>query len=213
MHRKMKKRMLAGALSLILSIPAGATGIAAESSDRYTGGDGISDLLSAFQFTVQQDVNFSSSGHTVGAIAVGGTLKLDNYFGDAAIVPSYVKNHESGGFGNAWHGKYPERVTTVYYGTTTQQWPDSNTWICNADYMDLDAIFDAVRSESAALAADSDAVTASNGVVNIDCTGDQDVYVSIDAQTFSSSLINIQLKEVNGQPNVDWFMTDIIRCR
>jgi choice-of-anchor A domain-containing protein len=203
MRRKVKKQVLASILSLAMSMPMGVIGMAEEETTTYNGGSTIAELLRQFQFTVLEDVNFNEVGHTISAVAVGGSLELRNTFGDVAFVPSYVFNSVSGELGTGWHS---EHVTLVYYGTSVRDRFGMDTWVCNREYMNLGSIFESVQEESERIARQSQVLNAVDGVVNIDCTGDADVYVTIDVADFGNqNRMNICLDVEEGRANVDWF--------
>ena len=173
----------------------------ASANDRYSKGYNISSILSQFQFFLSGNVTMNSSGHTVGAVVVGGDMSLDNTFGDAAIVPSYVKNRKNGTFGTAWHGKYPDKCNTVYYDTGAEN-EDKNIWVKNAGYINLDEAFASIKEQSNELAKEDNLTNKTDG--NITCSGDEDIYVTLSYATFQNG-INIT---VDG--GVDWFKDHVL---
>ena len=207
LKKKGLSRFIAFAVAMVLCVTSSPNTLkVAKASDTYDAGYDISTLLANYQFVVEEDVDLTSSGHTVGAVVVGGTLAMDNTFGDAAIAPSYVYNCEKGSFGTAWHGKYPDKCNTVYYGTNTAGGLDPSIWIQNEDYMDVSTGFTAIKGQSLALSQSPETVevTAENGVVTIDCTKGGDVNVVMDYATYSSATrINILVE------NVDWFKNNL----
>ena len=179
---------------------------AASSTTKYDGGYGIDEILSQFQFFVSGDVSLNNSGHTVGSVAVGGTLDMSNSFGDAGIVPSYINKLKNGYLGTGWHGQVPIKSNVVYYGTSANTINDSN-WYQNAGYIDMAAAFDEIKKQSAFLATmeDNKIVTLSNGSLVIDLTGvNEDTYVNISYADFkAANSIDIKAE------NADWFSKHI----
>ena len=207
MRKKRRLKLMAVMIALCMVIcympSASAQGASGSSDAKYDEGYEISSVLSQFQFFLSGSVTMGGGGHTVGAVVVGDTMQLSNTFGDAAIVPSYIKKLETGTFGNAWHGKYPDKSNIVYYGTGGEN-QDQNIWIHNPDYINTKEAFDALKKESSDLAEASDSIQAQDGVVTIDCTGDDDVYVTMDYATFiNASQINVKVDDV------DWFKDHI----
>ena len=125
MHIVKKGRMVSVLLTivLVLGLFQGNCADAASADDRYTSYN-ASSILKRYSVFVQRDYN--ANNHIIGAIAVGGTYKNSNFFGDVMTFPSYINNWESGGLGNGAvnsgvlnylrsYGQSFGRV--VYYGT------------------------------------------------------------------------------------------------
>ena len=170
---------------------------------KYDGNYDISTLLSGYQFFIDDDVNFDSAGHTVGAVVAGGNFTLNNYFGDAAIVPSYIYNYIAGGVGNGWHGKYPIKCETVYYANDGSNGSLNSAWIQNPDYMDVDAAFDEISAQSKSLTEDAVKYEPVSGTITIDCTNATSINAVIDYSDFVNSKINIVVSDV------DWFQSHL----
>ncbi len=203
--KKIKKKLLAFLMAICLVIGIAMPGDnsqAATSSTRYDGGYGIDAILSQFQFFTSGDVTLDNSGHTVGSVAVGGTLDMSNTFGDAGIVPSYIKTVGNATLGTAWHGKVPVKSEIVYYGEDPNNRAGQG-WYQDAAYMDMTAAFTAIKAESAALVNVSYAedITLSNGSITIDLTAmNSDVVYNITYADFAAAgSFNIKVN------SPDWF--------
>lgn len=120
--KKMKaKRMLAAFLTalMVLTICMPQTVSAASADDRYTGGTTIADILTNYQYFIRKDAVLKN--HTVGAVAVGGSLAAENTIGDGAQSPSYAGSVNSATIGNG-----------AGYGATTRDFY-YNTWNTGGD--------------------------------------------------------------------------------
>ncbi len=207
--KKTRKKLLAFLMAICMVIGIAVprdTSQAATSYTTYDGGYGIDEILSQFQFFTSGDVTLDNSGHTVGSVAVGGTLNMSNSFGDAGIVPSYIYNHKNGYLGNGWHGQVPIKSNVVYYGTASGTVNDPN-WYQNANYIDMEDAFDEVKEQSAYLAnmKDNQHVSLTNGSLVIDLTGvSEDTYVNIDFADFKAAY-GIEIKV----DDADWFSKHI----
>ena len=205
MKKTMKKLLaflMAFCLVVGIAMPDNKSQAASTSTTKYDGGYGIDEILSQFQFFVKEDVTFDSSGHTVGSLAVGGTLDLSNSFGDAGIVPSYIHTIKNGYVGTGWHGKVPVKSEIVYYGTDLGNCAREN-WYENPTYMDIEDAFEDITAESTGLAklSTAEAVGLTNGSIVIDLTGvNADKVFNIKYADFdSASSVDIRVD------NVDWF--------
>ena len=179
--------------------------------------DYIGDVLGKYQYFVEGDV--SNGGHTVGAIAVGGTYEgtyngTTNYFGDVSIVPSYIGTYKSGGIGNGWNGTLPEGLEQhkeVYYGKLADgsEIPNDGTkWVQDAEYIDMQAYFMGIRVQAAAIAENGIAITDAqikNDVLTLTCK-DDDTYFNLPYEVFSKVReINIEIPD----GDIDWLHTHI----
>lgn len=68
-------------------------------TEQYVGGTELENLLTYYQYVVMQ--NASLKNHTVGSVAVGGTLSSNNTIGDGAQIASYANKISSATIGNA----------------------------------------------------------------------------------------------------------------
>jgi choice-of-anchor A domain-containing protein len=203
--------MVALFLCLALCIQGVSTNLKtanAASEAKYDGDFNISTILSRYQYFIQNDVTLNSSGHTVGAVVVGGTLDLANTFGDAAIVPSYINTLKAGYLGNGWSGKYPLKSETIYYVQGTENLYDwqisSYDWIqVGEDYISMTDAFSQIKAQSKSLTEGATKLTAKDGTITIDCTADKDVTYEIAYDDFASNNVNIVVDDV------DWFKTNL----
>jgi choice-of-anchor A domain-containing protein len=204
-------KMVALFLCLALCIQGVSTNLKtanAASEAKYDGDFNISTILSRYQYFIQNDVTLNSSGHTVGAVVVGGTLDLANTFGDAAIVPSYINTLKAGYLGNGWSGKYPLKSETIYYVQGTENLYDwqisSYDWIqVGEDYISMTDAFSQIKAQSKSLTEGATKLTAKDGTITIDCTADKDVTYEIAYDDFASNNVNIVVDDV------DWFKTNL----
>lgn len=203
MKKGLRKRILALFMTFVMAVGMSVPYVNAD--DTYTGGYGIDDVLSQFQFFIQEDATLNTSGHTVGSIAVGDELAMDNYFGDMAIVPSYIYHFVKGGKGNGYNGSV-QTTKDIYYGIIDS---GANTnegnWIKNADYMKMTEAFATLNSQSQALRSDSKTVTPSDGTITIDLTKETASIVKyeISASDFNNSNIDIKVSDAT------WFSEHI----
>ena len=158
MHSVGKGRLVSVLLTivLVLGLFQGNSAGAASADDRYTSYN-ASSILKRYSVFVQR--NYTANNHIIGAIAVGGTYKNSNFFGDVMTFPSYINNWESGGLGNGAvnsgvlnylrsYGQSFGRV--VYYGTKSVGVSGENI-IQNPGYINMDSAFSSLRSQSQVL--------------------------------------------------------------
>ena len=206
MKKTITKRLLAVLMAFVMicsvcNVPDKRTE-AASASDKYDKGYDISSLLSQFQFFLSGNVTMGSEGHTVGAVVVGKEMSLDNSFGDAAIVPSYVKDLRKGNLGTGWHGKYPNKSEIVYYSENHSENQNlGNNWIHNPEYINTEEAFKVIQEQSQALASTENSEEITD--TNIKCDSG-DVYVTLKYEDFKNG-VNISVPE-----NVDWFKDHVL---
>ena len=201
MHIVKKGRMVSVLLTivLVLGLFQGNCADAASADDRYTSYN-ASSILKRYSVFVQR--NYTANNHIIGAIAVGGTYKNSNFFGDVMTFPSYINNWESGGLGNGAvnsgvlnylrsYGQSFGRV--VYYGTKSVGVSGENI-IQNPGYINMDSAFSSLRSQSQALKERGTAL--SGNTLNLNGV-ETDVYVTISSDKLNS--LNIQV------PSYTWF--------
>ena len=163
-------------------------------------GDGgsydIYTILSQYQFFVAEDSN--APVHTVGGVAVGKKATMA-WFGHGALAPSYIGEMNTvNGFEGSWVGD--KHCPILYYGANPNGCIIEGTLQQNPGYMNMTQAFGDLQTESTALAKSSKSLTAENGVVTIDCTGNEDVYVSF---VYNE---NVKIKLVlNDKVGLDWF--------
>ncbi|MBQ2032038.1 MAG: choice-of-anchor A family protein, partial [Lachnospiraceae bacterium] len=184
---------------LVLGLFQGNCADAASADDRYTSYN-ASSILKRYSVFVQRDYN--ANNHIIGAIAVGGTYKNSNFFGDVMTFPSYINNWASGGLGNGAvnsgvlnylrsYGQSFGRV--VYYGTKSVGVSGENI-IQNPGYINMDSAFSSLRSQSQVLKERGTAL--SGNTLNLNGV-ETDVYVTISSDKLNS--LNIQV------PSYTWF--------
>ena len=201
MHIVKKGRMVSVLLTivLVLGLLQGNRAGAASSDDRYTSYN-ASSILKRYSVFVQR--NYTANNHIIGSIAVGGTYRNSNFFGDVMTFPSYINNWESGGLGNGAvnsgvlnylrsNGQSFGRV--VYYGTKSVGVSGENI-IQNPGYINMDSAFSSLRSQSQALKERGTAL--SGNTLNLNGV-ETDVYVTISSDKLNS--LNIQV------PSYTWF--------
>lgn len=207
----MKKRKIMGLVAFVMALclvwttclPGVRAATTPSATDKYDGDYSISTILSRFQYFVN-NVDMPNNGHTVGAVAVGDTMDLGNNFGDAAIVPSYIKKvKKTNGISSKW---IDDQCNIIYYGEGDVT-HIGGQWQKNPDYMDVDAAFVLIQKESIGLASTKISTKLnldSNGGITINCVGKTEVYVVIDYATFEkASYVDIK---VDG---VDWFKKNV----
>lgn len=153
-----KKLKRLGALGLCALLIAGNLTIpdvakAASPTAKYPdlqGETAIENALTYFQYMTSGDCTIGQ--HTVGAIAVGGTFtQTANTFGDGAQTASYANNIAFAKAPNLASG-FRGVCNDVYYVTTDMSGDQLAGFTYNADYMDIPAIFNNIRTESSTLA-------------------------------------------------------------
>lgn len=184
-----------------------ANAFADGSDDRYDKAYTIGNILSDFQYFTKGDLK--GSGHTVGAVAVGGTMDKGNSFGNGAVTPSFINkiDQATAAFGVY---KFEGSNDVLYYVDGVeklQNWGSSlKTVKSDGKYIDFDAAFTAVEKQSEALAASGKTLSAadvSNGVINVDLSDDVK-NITIPFSLFKTSN-SLNLTE-NGMPiNVEKF--------
>lgn len=202
------KRVLSTLLAASIAVGTFAANAFADGSDdRYDKAYTIGNILSDFQYFTKG--NLKGSGHTVGAVAVGGTMDKGNSFGNGAVTPSFINkiDQATAAFGVY---KFEGSNDVLYYVDGVeklQNWGSSlKTVKSDGKYIDFDAAFTAVEKQSEALAAAGKTLSAadvSNGVINVDFTDDVK-NITIPFSLFKTSN-SLNLTE-NGMPiNVEKF--------
>ena len=158
----------------------------------------LENILSDYEYFVQEDLIATNSGHCVSAIAVGGTLDTPNTIGDAQIAATYVKHVKN--LANFEQGKWldnssysPYKVTDFYYDTLDPSLP---SWLTDRfthapGYIDFDEAFSNLKNESTAWAeAGTSDYSIDNGKLVITLAPATDTYVTIpySAITTASSI-------------------------
>lgn len=171
------KRVLSTLLAASIAVGTFAANAFADGSDdRYDKAYTIGNILSDFQYFTKGDLK--GSGHTVGAVAVGGTMDKGNSFGNGAVTPSFINKIDQAAAAFGVY-KFEGGNDVLYYVDGVeklQNWGNSlKTVKSDGKYIDFDAAFAAVEKQSESLAASGKTLSAadvSNGVISVDFTDD-----------------------------------------
>lgn len=171
------KRVLSTLLAASIAVGTFAANAFADGSDdRYDKAYTIGNILSDFQYFTKGDLK--GSGHTVGAVAVGGTMDKGNSFGNGAVTPSFINKIDQAAAAFGVY-KFEGSNDVLYYVDGVeklQNWGSSlKTVKSDGKYIDFDAAFTAVEKQSEALAAAGKTLSAadvSNGVISVDFNDD-----------------------------------------
>ena len=198
MHLFGKGRLVSILLTVVLAFGLIEAPAKASSGDKFAGGNNASNILSKYSVFVEG--NFNANNHIMGAIAVGGTYTNSNFFGDAAIYPSYIKTWNSGRVGNgALNDNLSKRVNrTVYYGTRSGDL-GGNPAVQNSGFLSMSSVFSSLRAQSKALAERGE--TISGNVIDL-TNRNEDVYVTVPYSKLNSLQINVS--------SYDWFRKHIL---
>ena len=198
MHLFGKGRLVSILLTVVLAFGLIEAPAKASSGDKFAGGNNASNILSKYSVFVEG--NFNANNHIMGAIAVGGTYTNSNFFGDAAIYPSYIKTWNSGRVGNgALNDNLSKRVNrTVYYGTRSGDL-GGNPAVQNSGFLSMSSAFSSLRAQSKALAERGE--TISGNVIDL-TNRNEDVYITVPYSKLNSLQINVS--------SYDWFRKHIL---
>ncbi len=182
--------------------------------DRFGSDYSITHILGNYSYFVNGNMSGNAVAHTSGAIIVGGELDFTaSGFGNVMVAPSYINHIKGLGYMNApFPGtEYLQEKRVVYYGTVDASVPGylfynegenntkDNVLFCNPDYINVGTAMQAVRTESAAMAASGnrDAYIYEAGEVKIDFKKATSVTVSESlAQIQKITLENITIDEL-----------------
>lgn len=182
--------------------------------DRFGSDYSIAHILENYSYFVNGNMSGNAVAHTSGAIIVGGELDFTaSGFGNIMVAPSYINHIKGLGYMNApFPGtEYLQEKRVVYYGTVDTSVPGylfynegenntkDNVLFCNPDYINVGTAMQAVRTESAAMAASGnrDAYIYEAGEVKIDFKKATSVTVSESlAQIQKITLENITIDEL-----------------
>lgn len=202
------KRVLSTLLAASIAVGTFAANAFADGSDdRYDKAYTIGNILSDFQYFTKGDLK--GSGHTVGAVAVGGTMDKGNSFGNGAVTPSFINKIDQAAAAFGVY-KFEGSNDVLYYVDGVeklQNWGSSlKTVKSDGKYINFDVAFTAVEKQSEALAASGKTLSAadvSNGVISVDFSDDVK-NITIPFSLFKTSN-SLNLTE-NGEPiNVEKF--------
>jgi len=190
--KKGMKRVIAFVMALVMTfgiqMPQKAEAVSAE--DRYAGEYGIEQLLSYYQYVTRGDCNIGV--HTLGPVAVGGSLSSNGTIGDAAYAPSYAKHLVTAQIG--YSTDYYATTRTFYYGTASGG--NLTGFTQNANFMDLEANFPAIIAESEALKTGSVKATKDGNVLICDFNA-ASVYEITYSDLYAAKDLNIIINNVN----------------
>ena len=183
--------------------------ITSDSAATYGKDYTMENALTDFQYFVQGDL--SGSGHTVGAVAVGGVFNKSNTICDGQVTPSYIYNVKKASIGT---GNFYDGDKTVYYGINSTGSSLDSKFVKDSGYIDMTSAFTALKSEAAEKAdsatkeyAVSDIGTNSNiygaSVLNVDVTNGN---IKIPWSVFSA----IDVINVTGYGTADYFKTNSV---
>lgn len=182
--------------------------------DRFGSDYSIAHILGNYSYFVNGNMSGNAVAHTSGAIIVGGELDFTaSGFGNVMVAPSYINHIKGLGYMNApFPGtEYLQEKRVVYYGTVDASVPGylfynegenntkDNVLFCNPDYINVGTVMQAVKTESAAMAASGnrDAYIYEAGEVKIDFKKATSVTVSESlAQIQKITLENITIDEL-----------------
>lgn len=170
--------------------------------DRFGSDYSIAHILGNYSYFVDGNMGGNAVAHTSGPIIVGGELDFAaSGFGNVMVAPSYINHIKGLGYINApFPGtEYLQEKRVVYYGTVDASVPGylfyneggnntkDNVLFCNPDYINVGAAMQAIRIESAAMAASGnrDAYVYEAGEIKID-------FKKATSVTISESLAQIQ---------------------
>ncbi len=193
------KRMLAILLTavMVFSICIPQSVEAGSVDARYKGSSTIQSLLTDFEYVIKGDLTLTSSGHCVGAAAIGGNLMGYNSIGDGAKAPSYANHIVAGSIGNGQG--FVGSTQDFYYGTSDYTMPDGFTQ--NPDYMDVAGMFPSIISQSEKMAYNSQNTVASydssqSTFITVDFTKSKVYNISYD-DLYKAEGINIIIDNVD----------------
>ena len=152
---------------MAMLVPGVMGAAAGSTSTVYQKSYSIENLLSDYQYFTQSDLTAIS--HTVGAIACGGNAKIEN-FGDGATAVSYfhhivsIGNYNAGNyFKDSSLSEYEGYIgLPAYYktaGDSVSAGSNINKYTGDEEYIDFDAAFKNIASESEGLTKDAYTVT------------------------------------------------------
>lgn len=151
----------------------------------------IGNVLTDFQYFVGGD--FTGSGHTVGAVAIGGSFDKDNTIADGQVTASYINDVVRATIGT---GNYYPGDKTVYYATNSTGASLDPKFVQNPGYIDMISAFSVLAAESVALA-DAASYTAIEADVNT-------------TVVWGARTLNIDV--TNGNIEIPWSLYQTIDC-
>ena len=136
-------RTVAGVTAAAIAVTSSIAAVNAD-NDKYTKPYTIANVLTDYQFFVEG--NFEHGGHTVGAVAIGGSAKI-GAFGDGQVAPSYIHHIESvGNFSDCSWVDEAYKAHNVYYGESDVG--ERTNFVKNDDFIDFTEAMSRIRKES-----------------------------------------------------------------
>lgn len=180
-------RTAAGVTAAAIAVTTSIAAVNAD-NDKYTKPYTIANVLTDYQFFVEGD--FSHGGHTVGAVAVGGSAKI-GAFGDGQVAPSYIHHIESvGNFSDCTWVDEANKAHNVYYGESDIG--ERTNFVKNDDFINFTEAMSRIRKESQWIADNGtkigeDCYDVSSSTITVDLKANNSKNYTIDYSLFSKA--------------------------
>lgn len=180
-------RTAAGVTAAAIAVTTSIAAVNAD-NDKYTKPYTIANVLTDYQFFVEGD--FSHGGHTVGAVAVGGSAKI-GAFGDGQVASSYIHHIESvGNFSDCTWVDEANKAHNVYYGESDIG--ERTNFVKNDDFIDFTEAMSRIRKESQWIADNGtkigeDCYDVSSSTITVDLKANNSKNYTIDYSLFSKA--------------------------
>lgn len=180
-------RTAAGITAAAIAVTSSIAAVNAD-NDKYTKPYTIANVLTDYQFFVEG--NFEHGGHTVGAVAIGGSAKI-GAFGDGQVAPSYIHHIESvGNFNDCSWVDEAYKAHNVYYGESDIG--ERTNFVKNDDFIDFTEAMSRIRKESQWIADKGtkigrDCYDVSSKTITVDLKANSSKSYTIDYSLFSEA--------------------------
>lgn len=180
-------RTAAGVTAAVIAVTSSIAAVNAD-NDKYTKPYTIANVLTDYQFFVEG--NFEHGGHTVGAVAIGGSAKI-GAFGDGQVAPSYIHHIESvGNFSDCSWVDEAYKAHNVYYGESDIG--ERTNFVKNDDFIDFTEAMSRIRKESQWIADKGtkigrDCYDVSSKTITVDLKANSSKSYTIDYSLFSEA--------------------------
>ena len=180
-------RTVAGVTAAAIAVTSSIAAVNAD-NDKYTKPYTIANVLTDYQFFVEG--NFEHGGHTVGAVAIGGSAKI-GAFGDGQVAPSYIHHIESvGNFSDCSWVDEAYKAHNVYYGESDVG--ERTNFVKNDDFIDFTEAMSRIRKESQWIAdkgtkIGEDCYDVSSKTITVDLKANSSKSYTIDYSLFSEA--------------------------
>ena len=180
-------RTAAGVTAAAIAVTSSIAAVNAD-NDKYTKPYTIANVLTDYQFFVEG--NFEHGGHTVGAVAIGGSAKI-SAFGDGPVAPSYIHHIESvGNFSDCSWVDEAYKAHNVYYGESDIG--ERTNFVKNDDFIDFTEAMSRIRKESQWIADKGtkigrDCYDVSSKTITVDLKANSSKSYTIDYSLFSEA--------------------------